>query len=42
MTKFFCGFFLGLTVATCLGLDLKNYAPERGQRLVSILKEKNA
>jgi len=40
--KFLAGFFLGIGVATYLGLDLKNYTPERGQRLINALKGKSA
>lgn len=40
MNKFLGGFVLGMAVATCLGLDLKNYTSERGKRLTSILKGK--
>lgn len=42
MNKFFVGFVLGVATAAYLGLDLKNYTPERGKRLVNILKGKSS
>lgn len=42
MIKILGGFVLGMAVATYLGLDLKSYTPERGQRLVNILKGKSS
>ncbi len=42
MFKVLGGFFLGMVVSTYLGLDLKNYTPERGKRLIDGLKGKTS
>lgn len=37
---FIGGYFTGFLVSAYLGLDFRNYTPERGQRLINILKGK--